>query len=291
VPVDDIYVQYLRSQSQGRLATIGGDGSPQNKPVGYRYNAELGTIDIGGFNMEASAKYRNVAKNPQVSFVVDDAIGEGPPGMRFVEVRGRAEAVVATTHSGESEALIRIHPSRIVSWNVGPGGGGFGSQDLSDEVESHSDDARPLLGMGAGVAVFAEAAVANLVAELQEGWDRHDPDITNRHFATDIVWGSPFGATLKGFEDLHAIHQRLKKEGRGGQTSRFEIVEILAPTRDVVVAQIRRVALDSEGAPVEPTRDFTGAFSEVALCVLVRHSDAWWVVAGQNTPVTTAPGF
>jgi pyridoxamine 5'-phosphate oxidase family protein len=43
--------------------------------------------------MDTSAKYQNIAVHPQVSFVVDDAIGEGASGMRFVEVRSRADQV------------------------------------------------------------------------------------------------------------------------------------------------------------------------------------------------------
>jgi pyridoxamine 5'-phosphate oxidase family protein len=54
--MEDVYVRYLTTHSQGRLATVGPDGGPQNKPVGYRYNAKLGTIDIGGYaNALASA--------------------------------------------------------------------------------------------------------------------------------------------------------------------------------------------------------------------------------------------
>ena len=45
--MEDVYVRYLTDNSQGRLATVGPDGGPQNKPVGYRYNAELGTIEKG----------------------------------------------------------------------------------------------------------------------------------------------------------------------------------------------------------------------------------------------------
>jgi pyridoxamine 5'-phosphate oxidase family protein len=44
---------YLASQRLGRLATIQPDGSPQVKPVGFRYNPGLGTIDVTGFNMKA----------------------------------------------------------------------------------------------------------------------------------------------------------------------------------------------------------------------------------------------
>ena len=55
MPLDEIYVTYLNGQSRGRLATVTPGGTPQNKPVGFRYNAALGTIDIYGYAMETSA--------------------------------------------------------------------------------------------------------------------------------------------------------------------------------------------------------------------------------------------
>jgi hypothetical protein len=39
--MEEIYVEFLTSHSQGRLAAVGSDGGPQNKPVGYQYNAGL----------------------------------------------------------------------------------------------------------------------------------------------------------------------------------------------------------------------------------------------------------
>ena len=56
----DAETAYLASQRLGRLATIQPDGSPQVKPVGFRYNPGLGTIDVTGFNMTTSQKFRNV---------------------------------------------------------------------------------------------------------------------------------------------------------------------------------------------------------------------------------------
>jgi len=41
--------------------------APQNKPAGFVYNAEPGTIDIVGFDMESFAKYRNVGVNPNAA--------------------------------------------------------------------------------------------------------------------------------------------------------------------------------------------------------------------------------
>jgi PPOX class F420-dependent enzyme/OxyR family protein/uncharacterized protein (TIGR02246 family) len=292
VNLDAEHVEYLMSHHRGRLATVGSDGAPQNKPVGYRYNRELGTIDIGGFNMETSAKYRNIATNPQVAFVVDDAIGEGAAGMRFVELRGRAEQVVAEPSSPDqgNGPLIRIHPRRMVSWNVGPGQPSFQRANLLDDViADESEPARPALGLGGAARAEALAAADRLVGELQAGWDHHDADISNRHFAADVLWGSPFGATVSGYNDLHAIHVRLKQEGRGGPSSRFEVVQVIAPVPGVAVAQVRRVALNAAGEPLEASSDLTASFSEMALYVLVRRGGTWWLGAGQNTPVRLAP--
>jgi pyridoxamine 5'-phosphate oxidase family protein len=75
--LDDASQRYLASQGHGRLATVGPDGHPQNKPVGFHYNAELGTIDISGIDMEASAKYRNLGAHPDVAFLREGALRPG----------------------------------------------------------------------------------------------------------------------------------------------------------------------------------------------------------------------
>jgi uncharacterized protein (TIGR02246 family) len=134
------------------------------------------------------------------------------------------------------------------------------------------------------------AAVAALVAELQAGIDARDAGVYNRHFAADVLWGSPFGATVHGYEPLHAIHVRLNREQRGGPASRYEVVAVLSPAPDVIVTQVRRVALGADGEPVPPDGDLAGAFSEMALYVLVRRDGQWWLAAGQNTPVRPPPG-
>jgi uncharacterized protein (TIGR02246 family) len=138
-------------------------------------------------------------------------------------------------------------------------------------------DEHPNLAVDGTSERDARTAVEGLIAELQAGWDEHDAEVSNRHFAGDIVWGSPYGATVRGYDELHGIHVRLKQEQRGGRASRFELVDMLTPTDGVAIAHIRRDALDDDG------------FSEMALYVLVRRDDTWWVAAGQNTPIGTAP--
>jgi PPOX class F420-dependent enzyme/OxyR family protein/uncharacterized protein (TIGR02246 family) len=288
MPIDAHHIEYLTTHTHGRLATVSPNGSPQNKPVGYHYNPALGTIDIAGFNMERSAKYRNVGVNRDVAFVVDDIVGEGAEGVRFAELRGPAKHAVdpdRATPGGVSAQIIRIHPRRLVSWNIRPGHDGMHAEDLGPDGPARPDGERPTLGATGGRADAAQAAVQRLVAELQEGYDRQDADTSNRHFAADLIWGSPFGATVAGYDDLHAIHVRLKDRGVGGPASRYELVQSLAPAPGVAVAHVRRVALDADGNPAPEHGASDAAFSEMALYVLVRRGGAWWLAAGQNTPI------
>ena len=113
-------ITYLNGQRLGRLATVDANGSPQNNPVGFRYNAELGTIDIGGYNLAASRKYRNLRVNPHVAFVVDDIASVSPWRVRCLEVRGTAEALTDQPpfRPGMSGDLIRIHPGRILGFGL-----------------------------------------------------------------------------------------------------------------------------------------------------------------------------
>jgi uncharacterized protein (TIGR02246 family) len=160
---------------------------------------------------------------------------------------------------------------------------------MSTQRSMTGDPTRPTLSSDDAAAREAIEAVARLVEELQTGWDGHDAHVADRHLAADVVWGSPFGTTVEGYETLHEIHVRLKQRGTGGSSSRYEIVRVVAPTPGVAVAHVRRLALDPDGQPLEPTADVTGAFSEMALYVLVKRDGTWWLAAGQNTPIRPRP--
>jgi pyridoxamine 5'-phosphate oxidase family protein len=120
MPLTSAEINYLEAQQLGRLATIQPDGSPQVKPVGFRYNPELGTIDVGGFRMSASQKFRNVSHDGRAALVIDDIASTQPWRVRFLEIRGIAEAVPALPddEAQGDTAVIRIHPRRILSFGV-----------------------------------------------------------------------------------------------------------------------------------------------------------------------------
>jgi pyridoxamine 5'-phosphate oxidase family protein len=117
-------IAYLQSQRLGRLATADPDGQPHVVPVGFRYNPELDTIDIGGHDFAKRKKYRDVQRNPRVAFVVDDLASISPWRPRMIEIRGTAEVLGSGGEQviqGFDSEMFRIHPHRIVSIGIESG--------------------------------------------------------------------------------------------------------------------------------------------------------------------------
>lgn len=119
----DKEVEYLRGQRLGRLATVGGDGSPHVVPVGFRLAADGKAIEVGGHGLGGSKKWRDLQANPRIAIVVDDLVSTQPWTPRGIEIRGRAEL----QHEGGTERFggggwdsvwIRILPRRVVSWGI-----------------------------------------------------------------------------------------------------------------------------------------------------------------------------
>lgn len=118
----------------------------------------------------------------------------------------------------------------------------------------------------------ATQAVRDLIDHLQRGGETGNADLYDGMFADDILWGTPKGMVLKGYSHLNSVHRRMMSGPPVVPASRFEPAQASCPAPGVVVAQVRRSARN-------------GGFSEMAMYVLVRRGDKWWVAAAQNTPV------
>jgi uncharacterized protein (TIGR02246 family) len=137
---------------------------------------------------------------------------------------------------------------------------------------------RPALDDPSGRAAAA-SAVEQLVAGLQDGIDRADADAYDKQFAADVVWGSPYGATVSGYKALNDAHRSLMAAGVA-PPSRYQIVQLVSPRPGVAIAHVRRNDLsDGKGK----------RFSEMAMYVLVERGGQWWLAAGQNTPIAERP--
>lgn len=122
VELTSAQIEYLASQRLGRIATAGADHKPHVVPTSFRYNAELGTVDIGGYHVDTTKKYRDVQANPFAALVVDDLVSADPWTPRMLEIRGRAEAIAtggsALLGGGFGEAFIRLYPDRVNSFGI-----------------------------------------------------------------------------------------------------------------------------------------------------------------------------
>jgi pyridoxamine 5'-phosphate oxidase family protein len=126
----DAEIAYLHSQRLGRLATVNAQGDPHLTVVGFSYNPDLDTIDIGGRRggFGASKKFRDAQATGKAAFIVDDVITEHGWEPHSLEVRGRAEAYETggeQLNAGFDPAFIRIFPTRIAS--LGINGSGYSS--------------------------------------------------------------------------------------------------------------------------------------------------------------------
>ncbi|WP_236519020.1 YybH family protein [Sandaracinus amylolyticus] len=126
-------------------------------------------------------------------------------------------------------------------------------------------------------------AVDEFVHELQQAIDHADADLFNRSFAADVLWGSPFGAVVDGYDAIHAIHARMfASVAPVAGASRYVVEHARLPTPDVAIAYVRRITSVRATGEAEPGKP--GTFDELALFVLVRRDERWWLAAGQHVP-------
>ena len=111
-------IEYLKSQPLGRLATVSGVGQPDAAPVGFEFDGQY--FYIGGYNLPATRKYKNVAaSNAKVAFVVDDLQSVSPWRPRGIRIYGTAEIVQREGRIGPGD-YIRISPQVSWSWAINP---------------------------------------------------------------------------------------------------------------------------------------------------------------------------
>lgn len=94
-------------------------------------------------------------------------------------------------------------------------------------------------------------AVERFVSALQAATDAV---AFNATCARDVLWGTPFGAAVEGYDDLPAIHsQMLAAAPRGVRThagSTYVTEHARRVTDDVALAFVRRLSGGEPGAPM-----------------------------------------
>jgi PPOX class probable F420-dependent enzyme len=124
---------FLREPNVGVLATIDRDGRPAQTPVWFLWRDGAAVIPTAVH----SRKYRNIRRDPRVTFCVDTktppyraAILEGEvevldadyreflreTAVHFLGERAGNRYADASTSTPEDSVLLRLTPSRIIAW-------------------------------------------------------------------------------------------------------------------------------------------------------------------------------
>jgi len=114
-------IEYFGTQRLGRLATIDSAGNPHVVPVGFRYNPETDTIDIGGHRVAQSRKWGHAEAHSRVAFVVDDVLPPWRP--RMIEIKADVELLKSGgqgINEHFSQEMMRLHPVRIAAFGLDP---------------------------------------------------------------------------------------------------------------------------------------------------------------------------
>src|SRR5271170_2783894 len=129
-------------------------------------------------------------------------------------------------------------------------------------------------------------AILAVISVLERAVNTSDGDLFDSVLSEDVIWGSPKGQIVLGLDQLNPIHRRLAANSRQyGHSSRFTLEAVGFIGANVACASVRRTGLDEHRLPLDPTQAGDSIVQEMALYVLVRRDDRWWITSAQNTPV------
>lgn len=125
----------LAAKALARLATVDAHGHPHVTPVGWSLSEDQRAVEVGGLNLAATKKFRDITATGRAALVIDEVLPPWHP--QGVEIRGTADAIP------DPEPRIRIHPHRIISWGFQGASGGH-TVPATTPTESASPTERTL---------------------------------------------------------------------------------------------------------------------------------------------------
>ncbi len=123
------------------------------------------------------------------------------------------------------------------------------------------------------------AAIRQIVADVEAGFNTNDADLMNRHFTENAAVVNAMGIRTVGREALLAASEAGLAGFLKDQYARYEVRDVTFLREDVALAHKEAYATTAEGADVEVGHAMN------ALYVLVKAAGRWQIAARQNTLV------
>jgi uncharacterized protein (TIGR02246 family) len=127
------------------------------------------------------------------------------------------------------------------------------------------------------------AAIHQVIADVERGFNTNDAELAVRRFARDASAVAVTGVRTVGLDALLEAHRVGFAGPLRDQFARYEVGDVAFVAPDVALVHKRARAVDADGVSLDV------GHAMVALYVLVRRGDRWWIAARQNTLVAPAP--
>ncbi|NKX87886.1 MULTISPECIES: SgcJ/EcaC family oxidoreductase [Nocardia] len=123
------------------------------------------------------------------------------------------------------------------------------------------------------------AAIRRIVADTQTAYNTNDAELMTAPFAANAVVGNAVGMVLRGRDALLDANRRGLAGFLADEYVRYDVTDITFLRPDVAIAHKEARATTADGTLIDTDP------AMVALYVLVKENDRWWVSARQNTLV------
>lgn len=130
-----------------------------------------------------------------------------------------------------------------------------------------------------------EVAIKQVIGDIETAFNTNDPDLLVEHFARDGTAVNVVGVQLSGREALLENSRKGLSGPLKQEHARYEVSDVRFVRPDVALAYKRAWATTPDGELLAIDH------AMVALYVLVKEGERWWIAARQNTLVPDAePG-
>ncbi|MEV0705607.1 SgcJ/EcaC family oxidoreductase [Saccharopolyspora sp. NPDC050389] len=120
-------------------------------------------------------------------------------------------------------------------------------------------------------------AIKQVIADVETAFNTNDPDLMTAHFARNASVVNAVGMLMSGREALLDANRKGLAGFLRDEHVRYEVSDIVFIRPDVAIAHknARATKPDGELIDVDPAM--------IALYVLVKEQNRWWIAARQNT--------
>ena len=124
-------------------------------------------------------------------------------------------------------------------------------------------------------------AIKRIIADVETGFNIKDPDLSVEHFTQNASVVNVAGVQVSGRDALLDANRMGLAGPLRDQYARYKVSDVVFLRPDVAIAHKHAWATTADGEPIDV------AHSMIAVYVLVKEDERWWVAARQNTMVAS----